>query len=800
MFTGYYFLYYDMPHLSVEVELPMALWATELLMRRITKRRIAALGGTIGLVILGGMPESAFLLLTVSTLYAILRLFTLPGARFARIVALAGAYALGLALGAIEFIPFLELLTHGSSTHDAALQKGLGFDGGWYQGLLTEFFPRAFGNPWTSILTKGVGWTGIRGFFGVSAFYLAAVAVASSLLKRDGRFPTVAFLAGCAAYGLLKRFGNPGVNWTGGLPLFVQIEFPKYIEAVTGPAIALLAGFGVGYIGERTRELRAQWIGFAATLTLVSLVFITTRTLLPYDVPVRSYMIAIAIGMFAFIGTAAAGVVISRSGDTRRRRVAAFAIITVLTAEPLVGYALPAVFVAAPPVARDPYAGAPYLTYIANHMDTSKERIFGISGMLFPNWASVYALPDVRSIEAVAMRDYLPFVDAFITDKPATSDDQSDRFVATRPIDMGAPLVRRWMDLSSVHYVVDPYVANMKASPAGTILNSLVEQASRETSDADRPAVHQASAEIDGIAESVFFEHPPHDIIFRTDVPARTPRLIADIALDPSTYAGSICGGPVTFSLRAVRGNRELAIATRTIDPKHVISERHWLPFFIDLTSFAGHAVDLHFVTAAKDTCSAWAIWGEPRFVARTEHGVVRQSGSLYPLAFQSPGANVFEVRGSLPRFSLFHVVRPTASISDAIMALKEPAFDVHRTLLVEGDVPHTEPQHGAEGIVVRRLRSDRVELTAVVTSDAVLMQNDSWYPGWKATVDGHVIPIERVDGIFRGIPLSAGEHRVVIEYASMTALVGLIFTLIGSVVFVALLFDVSSRQRKAPF
>src|SRR5262249_11788774 len=43
MLTGYFLIYLNMPHLSVEVLLPMLLWATELVCRRVTPLRVAAL-------------------------------------------------------------------------------------------------------------------------------------------------------------------------------------------------------------------------------------------------------------------------------------------------------------------------------------------------------------------------------------------------------------------------------------------------------------------------------------------------------------------------------------------------------------------------------------------------------------------------------------------------------------------------------------------------------------------------------------------------------------------------------------
>ena len=799
MFAGYFLLYYDMPHLSVEVEVPMLLWAVELLSRKISARRIAALAGTVALVILGGMPESAVLALLISGVYALARLTTLPGARKARIVALAGGYAVGIGMGSIELVPFVELLMRGASDHDPAMRQGLGYDPAWHSGFLTELFPRAFGSPYESVMTNGFGFSGTRGFFGMAGCMLAASAIASAWLKRDGRTAIVTLLALVVCYFELKRFGNPLLNWTGGLPVLVQIQFAKYGEAEVAALVAILVGFGVGFVLER-RETRSLWIGSFATLTIASVVYLATRNTLPATPAAAIYPHAITLGLL-FLFAAVIAIMIAVTQHGRVQIAASALLLAVLVAEPFVTYLYPVLFRYAPAITQNPYAGAPYIAFLQNHMHPSNERLMGINAMLFPNWAAAFDLNDVRSIEAVTLSNYLPFVDAFVATAPAASDDQFDRFVSTKPIDMNRSLVQRWLALSSVGYILSPTYDDMIAEPPGSILGTIVDQATQELPPGGQAAAHEEAVRIAGQGEATFFEHPPQDLTFRLPVDRSATRFVADAALKPASYSPVVlCGGAVTFSMRASLHGTEIATATRTIDPKHVMADRRWLPIGLDLTRAAGETVDLHLQTSAVDTCAAWAVWGEPRFIALNAPVSFVHNRLIYPVVYREPGINIFRASNSLGRMTLYHEAETAGSFAEAIDALRRPSFDIHRDAVVEGPIPHLSRANGRDRVTITSIRSDRVEATVNAGSDALLMQNDSWYPGWKATVDGSAVPIVKTDAFFRGIPMPAGSHHVVIAYDSFTALTGTLLSIFGTLLFALLLIDpiALSRRRTA--
>lgn len=62
-----------------------------------------------------------------------------------------------------------------------------------------------------------------------------------------------------------------------------------------------------------------------------------------------------------------------------------------------------------------------------------------------------------------------------------------------------------------------------------------------------------------------------------------------------------------------------------------------------------------------------------------------------------------------------------------------------------------------------------RVEVDVEVPTSGVLVVADTWYPGWKAFVDGVEVTLSHAHGVFQRIAIPGGRHRVVLSYAPVT-------------------------------
>ncbi len=82
-----------------------------------------------------------------------------------------------------------------------------------------------------------------------------------------------------------------------------------------------------------------------------------------------------------------------------------------------------------------------------------------------------------------------------------------------------------------------------------------------------------------------------------------------------------------------------------------------------------------------------------------------------------------------------------------------------------ELSLPSSLRQEDVETVEILAYEDTRVVLRASVEEASYLLLADQDYPGWRATVDGAPTPILTIDGVFRGLLLSPGEHDVIFTY-----------------------------------
>jgi hypothetical protein len=114
--------------------------------------------------------------------------------------------------------------------------------------------------------------------------------------------------------------------------------------------------------------------------------------------------------------------------------------------------------------------------------------------------------------------------------------------------------------------------------------------------------------------------------------------------------------------------------------------------------------------------------------------------------------------------------------------------FHPEREVLLEEEPPHPIPlPRGGEEKVKREKgvefiseSNNRVRLIVKATENTFLVLNDTYFPGWKAFVDGKETKIYRADYTFRAIPLNAGTYQVEFVYDPLSFKLGAAISILG--------------------
>lgn len=462
MLGGYYILEMVMPHVSVEMLTPAAFFTGERLLRTRNYGNVLAFTAILFLINLGGMPESALLSFTLLYLYLAFRIIVEFDLRewFAVGGHVLLASVAALCLSMIVLLPFLEFLRHGYNTHDlvgaGGTMPGLYFH--WFSANIFNYlFPLLYG-PYHELSNE----------FGIIAFVLILMALLGLLPKyrkaeepyaeRRLRAITV-FFFGCLVLLAMKRYGAEPVNQIGRLPVFRLVDMYKYDEALITACVSILCGIGAQRLLKGDLSKPSSAIALLVAFAMIPLAALLGQNAIIGEIrggrpPVPPKYPEIALGLAAIALFCLA--ISLFLFDGRRTRLGA-AVLVLLTTELSLNFIPSIYYVDAqlPTQARNPYLGAPYLTFLQQH--TAKlERVFGRESVLYPDWASVFRLNDVRDLDAMYYWRYLPFLRNFLQPPPfARARELWDRFTgADMPYTFSTTVQRRLLQLSSVKYLI----------------------------------------------------------------------------------------------------------------------------------------------------------------------------------------------------------------------------------------------------------------------------------------------------------------------------------------------------------
>ncbi|HVY41184.1 MAG TPA: YfhO family protein [Polyangia bacterium] len=159
-------------------------------------------------------------------------------------------------------------------------------------------------------------------------------------------------------------------------------------------------------------------------------------------------------------------------------------------------------------------------------------------------------------------------------------------------------------------------------------------------------------------------------------------------------------------------------------------------------------------------------------------------------------GAFLYRNADLLPRAHLVGDVRIARDEQAALQVLTSDAFDPARSVLLAATPPGFQAGREAAGGTVDLVSyaTNDAELQVRSPRPAILVFSDSYYPGWRADVDGRATTVYRANLTQRAVVVPAGEHRVRFRFAPTTVAVGATISL-ASVLALLVWFRRSSRS-----
>jgi hypothetical protein len=89
-------------------------------------------------------------------------------------------------------------------------------------------------------------------------------------------------------------------------------------------------------------------------------------------------------------------------------------------------------------------------------------------------------------------------------------------------------------------------------------------------------------------------------------------------------------------------------------------------------------------------------------------------------------------------------------------------------------------PPAPADSVELKEDHGSRVSLSVRLSCPAMIVVSDTYFPGWRAYVDGAPAQIYSVNAAMRGIVAPAGVHSVTMRYRPMVVYAGAALTLLG--------------------
>ena len=177
-----------------------------------------------------------------------------------------------------------------------------------------------------------------------------------------------------------------------------------------------------------------------------------------------------------------------------------------------------------------------------------------------------------------------------------------------------------------------------------------------------------------------------------------------------------------------------------------------------------------------------------------------------FSLVYKTADTAVFENKSVLPRaFAVPNQgIEVLQEIPSQVARLRDPSFDPERSVIL-ADLPKSIASQDrgtpslpvSSNVEITESGINEVALRADIQQPSILVLSQTYYPGWKAMVDGKEVDVFPANLAFTGIALSAGSHDVRLVFDPLSFRVGAALTTASTLILGGLFASGLRARRK---
>lgn len=157
----------------------------------------------------------------------------------------------------------------------------------------------------------------------------------------------------------------------------------------------------------------------------------------------------------------------------------------------------------------------------------------------------------------------------------------------------------------------------------------------------------------------------------------------------------------------------------------------------------------------------------------------------------------LYEIKTVVPRAYMVTKLSVEKESAKIFQRLSATEFDPLREVVLDANVLLAPMVATWAKVDIQRYENSAVTMATVSNGESILVLADSFYPGWKAYVDGTQTAIFRANYFYRAVRLPGGKHQVEFRYEPTSFKIGAIISLATLLFIILISISVCVRQRK---